>query len=78
MVTFTYCDDQYNRYSCEEGDFQDIFGPLYAANGCSFRLYLFLSTDEKGPALCVNPQSSTGVLKKDYRSFLVIGLTGNC
>jgi hypothetical protein len=78
-VTFTYCNNQYYRVACSRGTTGDIFGPLYAANDCDFQLYLYLTRPPTGhPALCVNPRTSTGVLKRDYQSFFITGLTGNC
>ena len=74
-VTFVYCDNQYNRHECSSGQNGDIFGPLYVANGCSTQVRIYTDT---GVGLCVNPKSSTGVLKKDYTQYSITGDTGNC
>ena len=73
-ATFTYCNGQYNREPCS-GTWVTIFGPLYAANGCSTRLYMWTSG---GYNLCVNPQSSTNALKRDYTSAEITRITSNC
>lgn len=78
-VTFTYCDDAISRYGCFVGNNGAISGPLYAANGCSTQLYLYLGHTLTGtPALCVNPGSSTNTLKRYYEEFVVTSHTGRC
>jgi hypothetical protein len=74
-ATFTYCDDQIYRVACHSGSHGDLFGPLYAANGCSTQLRMGTANMDK---LCVNPQSSTNVLKKDYDQYSITGDTGPC
>jgi hypothetical protein len=76
-VTVTYCDGAYNRYACSGSNSENIYGPLYAANGCSTQVNLYLSTTDKTP-LCINPNSSTNVLKQDYKLFVITHRTGNC
>jgi hypothetical protein len=79
LVTFTYCDGTRSKPGCFTGNNGAIFGPLYAANGCQGQLYLYLGHSHTGtPALCVNPESSTTVLKKYYEEFVVTGRTGRC
>jgi len=73
-ATFTYCGGDFNREPCT-GTWVEIFGPKYAANGCSTRLYLWTSS---GDNLCVNPLSSTGVLKKDYTSAEITRIGSKC
>jgi len=78
-ATFTYCDGHYSRYGCTAGNNAAIYGPLYAANGCSTQLFLWLTHTLSGtPDLCVNPQSSTNTLKRYYEEFKVTSRTGNC
>jgi hypothetical protein len=78
-ATFTYCNGTKSREYCFVANNGAIFGPLYAANGCDTQLYLYLGHTTTGaPALCVNPRSSTGVLKRYYEEFVVTGHTGNC
>jgi hypothetical protein len=76
-LTFTYCFDEYNRFECTIGSSQDIFGPTYAANGCSTQVNLYTSTTDKTP-LCLDPERSTNVLKKDYEISKVTSRSGNC
>jgi hypothetical protein len=42
--TVTYCDDQYYRYGCTIGSSGDLFGSLYAANGCATRVVMYAPT----------------------------------
>jgi hypothetical protein len=74
-ATFTYCDDQFYRVDCSQGAKGDIHGPLYAANGCSTQLRMYTSSMT---VLCVNPQKSTDVLKKNYGEYAITGDTGPC
>jgi hypothetical protein len=78
-VTFTYCDGTRSKPNCFNGNNGAITGPSYAANGCQTQLYLYLGHTHTGtPALCVNPESSTGVLKKYYEEFVITSRTGKC
>jgi hypothetical protein len=78
-VTFTYCDGTRTKEGCSSGNNGAITGPTYAANGCSTQLFLYLGHTLTGtPALCVNPESSTGVLKKNYEEFKVTSRGGKC
>jgi hypothetical protein len=74
-ATFTYCDDQFYRVECSQGAKGDIFGPLYAANGCSTQLRMNTSSMT---VLCVDPRRSTNVLKKNYEEYAITGDTGPC
>jgi hypothetical protein len=73
-LTFTHCDDQYYRHRCTPQT-GEAFGPLYAANGCSTQVYLYVNARD---FICVNPQSSTGVLKRDYETYEITDNTGRC
>ncbi len=73
-LTFTHCDNQHYRHTCHPQT-GEAFGPLYAANGCSTQVYLYVSAND---FICVNPQSSTGVLKKDYETYEITDNPGRC
>jgi len=78
-ATFTYCGGSFHRTGCSAGNNGSLNGPLYAANGCTTQLYLWLTHTLSGtPDLCVNPQSSTNTLKRYYEEFEVTNHTGNC
>ncbi len=78
-VTFTYCNGSHPRSSCQIGKNGSLSGPLFVANGCSFQVYLWTHGPFSGtPQLCVNPQTSTGVIKQYYIEFEVTGHTGRC
>jgi hypothetical protein len=73
--TVTYCNGQYYRYACNIGDSGDLFGPLYAANGCVTQVAMH-ATD--GYTLCVSPQTSTDSLHRDYDSYHIRSSTSRC
>jgi hypothetical protein len=78
-VTFTPCSGSIQRSGCSTGNNGAISGPLYAANGCSTQLWLWLTHTTSGtPALCVNKEFSTDTLKKYYEEFKVSTHTGKC
>lgn len=79
QVTFTYCTGIRSKLGCFTSNNGPIHGPLYAANGCQTQLYLYLGHTLTGvPALCVNPEQSTTVLKKYYEEFVVTSHQGRC
>jgi hypothetical protein len=73
--TVTYCDDQYYRYGCTIGSSGDLFGSLYAANGCATRVVMY-ATD--GYDLCVSPYISTNSLHRDYYQYHIRSSTSRC
>ena len=69
-ITFTHCDGEYERIPCAPTPSGNPFGPLYVANGCPAQLWLWLGKSPTGsPDLCVNPESSTGALHRDYNYY---------
>jgi hypothetical protein len=78
-VIFTYCDGTRTKTNCIVGNNGPLTGPEFAANGCDTQLYMYLGHTLTGvPALCVNPRTSTGVLKKYYEEFKVTSHQGAC
>lgn len=78
-MTFVPCTGTPITKNCSTGNNGAIYGPLYVANGCSFQVYLWLSHTITGtPDLCVNPGTSTNVLKRYYEEFRVSTHTGKC
>lgn len=80
-VTFTACDGKTQRFKCSPGNNSSLVRtPLFAANGCEFQLGLWIKKGSTSgtPNLCVNPRSSTDVLKKSYKQFKVINDKNKC
>ena len=79
VLTFTPCTGSPTTRNCSIGEYGEIFGPLYAANGCPTQVYLWLGHTITGtPDLCVSPQTSTNVLARYYGEFQVTSRTGKC
>jgi hypothetical protein len=52
--------------------------PLYIANGCAVRVWMYQNSNDTGYNLCVNPRSSTGALGRTYRSYWVSSNSAKC
>lgn len=57
---------------CTPGNQGNLTPPLYASNGCAYRVWLYPEKGEKGqPTLCVSPHTATGKFKRFWLSFRV-------
>lgn len=80
-VTFTACNGKTQRFKCSPGNNSSLVRtPLFAANGCEFQVGLWIKKGSTSgtPNLCVNPRSSTDVLKKNYKQFKVLNNKHKC
>lgn len=67
-------------YTCfigNHGDFRKV--PVFASNGCEFRVWIYPARGEQGKPICINPKKgATHGLKRDYFSFRVSNNTADC